>query len=543
VSGAGSRVAAGAGAGLLASAVLIGVLTAVARVAGFGRNLVFSANVGAQCVGSAYATANQLPNVLFEVVAGGALAGAVVPLLAGPLAAGARAEIDRIASALIGWILLVLVPAAVLLAALSTPLSKALIEERCAGQQALTARMLIVFAPQIVLYGLGVVLSGVLVAHRRFLAPALAPLLSSLVVIGAYRMFGLTADAAQNDATALPGAAEAWLAWGTTAGVVVMTVPLLVPVSRLGVRLRPTLTFPAGVARRGLALAGAGIGALVAQQASVVVVLLLSNRRGGNGAIAVFQYVQAVYLLPYAVLAVPLATSAFPRLAERAAAGDRAGFARTSAVSTRVVAVVSLLGTAGLVAAAPAVAQVFTALDPGDLSTMGPALTGMAPGLLGFGLIAHLARALYALERGRDAAVATVTGWLVVIAASFVAVRLASVVPALAWANTVGMTVAGGLLVLALRRVAGPGAIAGLARVVAAASLAAAAAAGAGRVTGDRLLDSAGSGLPAAVVAGAGAGLVCVAVFAAGLALLDRPDLALLLKRGPALPPSDEGSR
>ena len=530
------------GSGLLASAVLIGVITALARVVGFGRYLVFSGNVGATCVGTAYATANQLPNVLFEVAAGGALAGAVVPLLAGPIAsAGARegsgrAEVDRIASALITWVLVVLVPVSVLLAALSVPLSKALVgAEKCDGQQALAARMLLVFAPQIALYGIGVVLSGILVAHRRFLAPALVPLLSSLVVIGAYRMFGVTAGGAQNRVAALPGSAEAWLAWGTTAGVVVMTLPLLVPVARLGVRLRPTLTFPPGVARRGLALAGAGVGALLAQQVSVVVVLVLSNYRGGTGALAVFQYVQAVYLLPYAVLAVPLATSAFPRLAERAAAGDRAGFARTSSLSTRVVVVVSLLGTAGLVATAVPITQVFAAGDRGDLSSMAEALTVMAPGLLGFGLIAHLGRALYALEEGRAAAVATVAGWLAVVAGSVVAVRLVpvdSVVPGMAWGNTFGMTVAGGLLLLALRRIAGPEALDGLSRVLGAGIVAAGLAGLAGRLTGTRLLDGLDSaGVPAAVLAGAAAGLVAVAVFAAVLALLDRRDLAVVMER------------
>ena len=49
--------------------------------------------------------------------------------------------------------------------------------------------MLVVFAPQILLYGLAVVLYGILQAHRRFTAPALAPVVSSVVVISAYLAF------------------------------------------------------------------------------------------------------------------------------------------------------------------------------------------------------------------------------------------------------------------------------------------------------------------------------------------------------------------
>ncbi|MGN6635406.1 MAG: virulence factor MviN, partial [Oryzihumus sp.] len=60
--------------GLLAAAGLIAVVTLAARVVGFGRWLVFSHSVGVTCVGNVYQTANQLPNVIYEVAAGGALA-------------------------------------------------------------------------------------------------------------------------------------------------------------------------------------------------------------------------------------------------------------------------------------------------------------------------------------------------------------------------------------------------------------------------------------------------------------------------------------
>ena len=68
---------------ILRGAGVILVVTVVARIAGFVRYLVFGASVGAGDVGTAYTTANMLPNVLFEIVAGGALAAAVVPLVAG----------------------------------------------------------------------------------------------------------------------------------------------------------------------------------------------------------------------------------------------------------------------------------------------------------------------------------------------------------------------------------------------------------------------------------------------------------------------------
>ncbi|MFI7589355.1 murein biosynthesis integral membrane protein MurJ [Spongisporangium articulatum] len=527
----------GAG-GLLGAAALIAVVTALARVVGFGRWLVFSGSVGAHCVGSAYSTANQLPNVLFEVAAGGALAAAVVPLLAGPLARRDTATVDRVASALIGWVLLVLVPVSLVLALLAGPITDALLDgdSACAGQQALSMRLLLVFAPQIALYGLGVVLTGVLQAHRRFFWPALAPLISSLVMIGGYLAYAGTAHGV-DDPARLPGAAEAWLGWGTTAAVAAMTLPLLVPVHRAGVRLRPTLTFPPGVARRGLALAGAGVVALLAQQVSVLVVVKLANYRDPAGALNLFQYVQAVYLLPYAVLAVPLATTAFPRLAEQAASGALAGFARTSAASTRAVVLAGLLGVGLLIAGAPAVTALFAATDRFDVHAMNPALVGMAPGLLGFALIAHVGRALYALGQGRPAAVATATGWSGVVVASLVLVALmddTDVVVGLAWGNTVGMLLAGGLLLAALARAAGSRALTGLGRTAGAGVLGAGLAGVVGHVASAALLDGR-SGVGWAVTAGALGAVLALTAFALPVAALDRRDLITLLRRGKPL--------
>ena len=62
------------------------------------------------------------------------------------------------------------------------------------GVIVLTVLLVAIFAPQVALYGVGVVLAGVLQAHRRFLAAALAPLLSSLVVIGAYVAYRFAAE-------------------------------------------------------------------------------------------------------------------------------------------------------------------------------------------------------------------------------------------------------------------------------------------------------------------------------------------------------------
>ena len=237
-------------AGLAGSAALVAALTLAARLVGFGRVFAFSATVGAGCTGDAYAAANQLPNVLFEVVAGGALAGAVVPAVAAAMARGGAGEAGRVASALLSWSLLVLTPVALLLAAVAGPLTGLFLRDpTCGGFGDVATRMLVVFAPQVPLYGIGIVLGGVLQAHHRFAGPALAPLLSSAVVIAAYLAYAALAGPAHGAVGFVPSrGAELMLAGGTTLGVVALSLPLLVPVRRAGVRLRPTLRFPPGTA-------------------------------------------------------------------------------------------------------------------------------------------------------------------------------------------------------------------------------------------------------------------------------------------------------
>ena len=68
--------------GIARGALVIAGLTILGRILGLGRTLVFSQSIGASCLGTAYVTANQVPNLVYELVLGGALTSAMVPVLA-----------------------------------------------------------------------------------------------------------------------------------------------------------------------------------------------------------------------------------------------------------------------------------------------------------------------------------------------------------------------------------------------------------------------------------------------------------------------------
>ena len=519
-------------------ASIIAVATLLARVAGFARILVFAHSVGAAGVGDVYQTVNTVPNVLFEIAAGGVLAAIAVPIIGSQLGRGLREDADRTASALLGWALVVLTPLAVVLAVAAPLLSRALLTDKALPAEVdLGTRMLLVFAPQVVLYGIGIVLTGVLQSHRRFLAAAMAPLLSSLVVMASYLVYGqMTAPGTEvGDVSA---AAVAVLAGGTTLGVLVMSLPLLVPVSRAGVRLRPTLRFPDGVTARAKALSGAGLTALVAQQLAVVATLWLAHNSSSSGTIVVYQYVQAVYLLPYAVLAVPVATSAFPALAH--SEGDEVGQQATLSRALQGILVLMGLAVAVLVAVAGPVGTFFAALDRSQGAGGGPALDALsdallayAPGLVGFGAAALLMRALYVRGRPSHAALAVAGGW--VVAALWPLITLpedagpTGTLRSLGAASSVGMSLSAVALALLVRRSWGPAALRGTGRTLGAAVVATALAAGVGDAVA---FYWAPIGMTGAVVAGVAVAAVVAVLYVAVMAVTDRRAIRAAVARG-----------
>jgi putative peptidoglycan lipid II flippase len=533
---------------------MIGVITVLARLVGFGRQVVFAHTVGTTCLGTAYTTANMVPNIVYDIVLGGALSSLVVPVLAGPArdaapgAGGPAGEsARRISSALLTWTVLLLVPVSAALALAAHPIVTVLLSHSSGCPRAVMAgvgaRMLIVFAPQVLLYGLAVVLYGILQSYRRFYGPALAPLLSSLVVIGAYAAFGAIGGeyVFGNRLHELTPLAEYVLSVGTTLGVAALVVTALFPARRLDLRLRPMLRFPPGVGTRVRRLALAGVLTLVAQDASAAVVIVLSNRYGSTGALVIYGFAWAVFMVPFAVLAVPIATSAFPALSAGAdppanatavvGADAGPGFDETAAISTRAVMVASWLGTAVLVGARWPLARVFESHDVQGASVLALALAAFAPGLVGYGISTNLSRVLYARGRNRATALAIGGGWLLVIAADLVIVPFVAprhVVPALGLGMSFGLTVAGLALLVLVRRDRGAVALHGASR----AFLAGLAGAVAGAVAGSLLaggLEAPGFfvnvGISVLVT------VVVIAVFAGVAGSLDGGDLRAAVAR------------
>ena len=522
-------------AGIARGAGVIAGITMLARIFGLVRTLVFSQTVGATCLGTAYFTANQVPNLVYELVLGGSMASVMVPVLARSAERSAtdpeaKAEVSQVTSALLTWTLVILVPLTLIIVVGAGPIAGLLNPTNPSAQcvhvevVATTASMLRVFAPQAVLYGLSVVLFGLLQAYRRFAGYALAPLVSSLVLITSYLAFASLGKGLPLGQ--LPVTAQLVLSAGATLGIGVMVVVGLVPTWRLHLRLRPTLRFPPGIARRAGGLVMVGLAEMVVQELSGIAVIALANGRGETGALVILGYASQVFYSLNAVLALSIILSAFPVLSAR----DGSVFDRTCAGSTRAVVLASCLGMAVTGAITVPAAHVL-AKEPGQVSQLILAFALFALGLAGVGVIANLTRALLALGRLKVAGIGLAGSGLLQLLAQVVLAELAPahlVVGALALGNSVGAIGAAIPLVIVTRRIRGKAAVHGVGR----ATLAGLAAAAAGAAVGVAVSIA----IPVShkvlyAIVGAVAAACAVGAFGVVAYLLDDGDLRVVMAR------------
>ena len=528
-------------AGFASVAASVAGLTLAARLVGFGRSVVFSKTVGDTCLGDTYNAANSLPNVLFEIVAGGVLAGVVVPVVARHVGAGRGPEAARTASALMTWTLLVLTPTGLAVLAGARLFAATFAKADCAGSADVLAALVVMFAPQVWLYGLAVVSAGILQAHHRFIAAAAAPLLSSLVVIAAYLGYAtLAAPAANDEPTQLTSQALSALGWGTTFGVLVLAGCTLVPLGRIGLRLRPRLRFADGDRSVIMTIAAAGIVGLVLQQLSVLLINWSAQQTGDQGALTRFAWANAIYLLPYAVLAAPLLQLTFPRLAA-AAEQSRADVGQVLSETGPATVVMAWLGAALLVATAVPVARVFV-LGPssGRTGALVWPIVAFAPAVVGFTLLGLATRTLLAQHLGKASGIANASAWAAVIVSVAVLRLLVPapwLVPALAGSVSLGMVV-GAVAGWVLLRRSGMEEV-GLRRPMLVGLAAAVLAASVGAV-GSQLF--ARVGIVAAVLGACTLAVLCVLVFTAMLRLLAPSLLAQMWALRRRMPSAEVGS-
>ena len=385
------------------STAQISSITFIARLAGFARWVLLGYAVGTTFLGNVYQTANTIPNIIFELVAGGMLASVLVPTFVRVKDEG-TARVSEVASTLANVLLMISIP----LVIIGIVFARQLMTASLVGVQdpvlkakeiELGAWFLRFFLPQIPLYLLQILMQGLLHAHRKFIWPAMGPLLSSLTVITTYVTFRhLNPHASLDNAT---HSQLLLLAGGTTLGVVALTFCQYPSVHRLGIRWRPALLWRDPLVRQTFRTGGWGAGYLgVTQLILLVAAVLLANRV--EGGVVAYQIANAFFELPNALMGLPLALSLYPALSEAFHRGDERRYGDLLSNGWRLLVFGAIPAAVGLFLLAPTAANVLLGwthdVRPELVSST---LQGLAIGVPPWLLLGMLVRALYA--RGKTA--------------------------------------------------------------------------------------------------------------------------------------------
>ncbi|HVN16787.1 MAG TPA: murein biosynthesis integral membrane protein MurJ [Anaerolineales bacterium] len=362
---------------------------ALSNLIGLVRQILISRAFGTDQAIDAFYAASTYPDLIFSLVAGGALSSAFIPTFTGFLAKEDRTSAWKLASSIINLILILLTALSIVSAIFSTQIIRYILApDFSASQQALAASLLRVLLISPAIFGVSGLLMGILNAHQRFLLPALAP---SMYWIG--MIFGLI--------VLVPSMGIYGLAWGAVVGAFFHLAVQIPDLIRLPVR---TYLFTLGldnpaVREVGRLMGPRLLGVAVVQLNFVVNVIIASGL--SEGSLSAIKYAWQVMTMPEVVIAQAIAIAALPTFSAQAALGNTDHMRSSLAATLRGVLFLSLPASLGLILLRqPLISALFQrgTFDAHSTDLVAWALLWYAAGLLGHNVVEVLSRAFYALH-------------------------------------------------------------------------------------------------------------------------------------------------
>jgi len=387
---------------LLKSSAVVGVGTGLSRLTGLLRVLALYYALQLTNLTDAYNLANTAPNIIYELLLGGVLSATLIPVFVDARQRDDDDAVDAVVTAI--TVVLVVLSLAALVAA--PWIIRVYTDEPSLTSVAVP--FLRMFSPQILFYGLTAVGTALLNSRKRFAVPAFAPILNNLVLITIllelHHLAGgvPTVDQMLGDRTLL-----LLLGFGTTAGIVAMTVVLWPAMRRAGIRLHVRFDWRHPALRTVARLSGWTFGYVIANQVALVLVqrLLVGS---GQGNLSAYSLAFVFFQLPHGLLAVSLMTTYMPDLAALANRLDFDGFRDRFMEGTRLLVLLVVPAAVGLALLAhPLMNGLLEPLTSSggsvgaDASTTGDILRMFALGLPGFSVYLFTLRGFYALKDTR----------------------------------------------------------------------------------------------------------------------------------------------
>ena len=394
---------------LFRASSIMAIGTILSRLTGFVRALLAVAVLGTALLADTYNVANTMPNILYNLLVGGALTAIFVPQLIRSFSDedGGHGFASRLVTTISG-ILFALVIVGVLFApALVRLYAPEFSTPGFETEQHIAIAFTRYCLPQIFFLGLFTMLGQVANAKGSFAPLMWAPIANNLVVIVVFAVFLATQQALS--VGSITDSQVQLLGWGTTLGVVIQALILIPVVKRSGINLRPML----GVQGLGKSFGLAGwtlIYVLVSQLGYLVTVnvatsaAVRSAQAGITTGVGFTPYTSAYYimLLPYSIVTISIVTALLPHLSKLAIAKNVEEVRKQLVRAIRMVGVVTVPSAVALLLFGPLMTEVlYMGISLEDSRYIGFVLSALSLGLVAFSINLILIRGFNAFEDTR----------------------------------------------------------------------------------------------------------------------------------------------
>ncbi len=399
----------------------------LSNVTGLIRQILVSNAFGTQTEIDAFNAAARVPDTLFVLVAGGALASAFIPTFTEFIEKDAREDAWELVSAVLNLVFLILTAISVFAAVFSLPLVKYVLARGfLPPQQALTAELLRILLVSPAIFGVSGLLMSILNTHQHFLLPALAPTLHWIGWIIGVLFF-------------VPGLGIYGLAWGAVLGAVLHLLVQVPGLRRLkGRRYSLTLGLQLPAVRAVVRLMGPRVfGTAVVQLNFWVNVILATGMP--EGSLTAIGIAFAVMTMPQVVIAQAIAIAALPTFSAQVARGALADMRASLSAVLRGVLLLSVPATIGLILLRfPVVTLLFERgeFDARSTELVAWALLWYTAGLVSHSVVEIVSRAFYALHDTRTP---------VFVGAAAMGLNVVLSISLAAWFDSIGWMPHGGL--------------------------------------------------------------------------------------------------
>jgi putative peptidoglycan lipid II flippase len=396
---------------IASAAGVVATLTLASRITGLLRDMVTGYYFGAGIAADAFFVAFRLPNLLRRFVGEGAMSAAFIPVFTEYLGQRSAAEAERALRAL-ATCLATAVAVLTVLGIVLAPYWVGLLAPGFSAQPkalALTVELTRWLFPYLLLISLVALLSGFLNALRHFLAPALAPVLLNLAMIGCAVAL---ASVLRNPIFAL--------VWGVLLGGVLQLAVQVAPLAWRGISLTPRWEPRHPAVERVLRLLVPSALGAAAYQINVMVSTSMASVLPA-GSVAALWYAGRIFEFPIGLVAVAIGTAALPSFAQQAVRGAHAELRRSLSFAVALTTVLAVPASLALLVLARPITAVLLqhgAFGADDVARTAVALQAYAVGLWPLAMVRVVVPAFYALRDVRTPALAALAALAANAAAS-----------------------------------------------------------------------------------------------------------------------------